>query len=131
LGRPSLKQGAESIKPGLSVEKTFRLSRVYLIEPTVQIFNILNSDVAVLQAIAVSTSATSFIGGSGGPVTTITPPRLRPPALMFASKLLILCEIVVYTRTFDPLIDPGRMERKFFRFFMSPRNSNPSLKIMN
>jgi hypothetical protein len=107
---PGLKQGAETINlvaPGqvltprlnqldLSFKKTFRLREKYTIEPTVQIFNILNSNAAVSQSVAVSTTVAPFLTSSqcsgtsnlvncgvGGPVTTITNPRLLRLALMF------------------------------------------------
>ncbi len=107
---PNLKQGAESITlvaPGqvltprlnqldLSFKKTFRFREKYTLEPTVQIFNILNSNAAVSQATAVSTTVAPFLTSSqcsgasnlvncgvGGPVTTITNPRLLRLALLF------------------------------------------------
>jgi hypothetical protein len=66
------------------------------LEPEVQIFNLLNSNAAVTQATAVSTTIAPFLPksacsattglvncGVGGPVTTLTNPRIMRLALLF------------------------------------------------
>jgi len=104
---PGLKQGSETIQlvaPGsvltprlnqldLSVKKSFRFREKYVLEPTLQAFNILNSNAAVTQSTSVSTTVSPFLTsgcssglstcGVGGPITTITNPRLLRVALMF------------------------------------------------
>ena len=89
----------------LSVKRTFKFRERYVLEPTVQVFNIMNTNAAVVQATALSASysATSagvapFLTASqcssstvskfancglGGAITTITNPRLLRVALMF------------------------------------------------
>jgi len=112
-------QGAETINlvsPGqvrtarlnqldLSLKRTFKFREKYVLEPTIQVFNILNTNAAVIQASAITASysatspgvapflpasacAASPVGsfancGLGGAATTITNPRLLRFALMF------------------------------------------------
>jgi hypothetical protein len=113
-------QGAETINlvsPGavrtarlnqldLSLKRTFRFREKYVVEPTIQVFNLLNTNAAVLQSTSVSASysattagvapfltpqqcaassaMSSFANcGLGGAVTTITNPRLLKLALLF------------------------------------------------
>ncbi|HWE49266.1 MAG TPA: carboxypeptidase regulatory-like domain-containing protein [Bryobacteraceae bacterium] len=105
---PGLKQGSETLNlvaPGqvltprlnqvdLGVKKTFKFKEKYVLEPSLQAFNILNSNAPVTQSVAVSTTVSPFQTGSactsglstcgvGGPITTITNPRLLRLALMF------------------------------------------------
>jgi hypothetical protein len=89
----------------VSFKRTFKFRERYVIEPTFQVFNLLNTNAAVLQATAVpaSYSATSAgvapflthqqcsqstVGsfancGLGGDITTITNPRMLKVALLF------------------------------------------------
>jgi hypothetical protein len=89
----------------ISFKRTFRFREKYVLEPTVQWFNLLNTNAAVAQstALAASYSATSagvapFLSSSacsgstvgsfancglGGAVTTITNPRIMRVALLF------------------------------------------------
>jgi Carboxypeptidase regulatory-like domain len=77
-------------------KRVFRFRDKYVLEPEAQIFNLLNSNAAVTQATAVSTTVAPFLTGSacsansslkncgvGGPVTTLTNPRILRIALMF------------------------------------------------
>jgi hypothetical protein len=89
----------------LSFKRTFRFREKYVLEPTIQIFNLLNTNAAVTQSTSLSASyaatspgvapfltpqqcGSSSVGsfancGLGGAVTTITNPRLVRLALMF------------------------------------------------
>ena len=82
----------------VSIKKTFKFRERYVLEPEAQIFNMLNSNAAVTQAVALgatvapyltpSACASSSVGsapncGLGGGVTTITNPRLLRLALLF------------------------------------------------
>jgi hypothetical protein len=89
----------------LSMKRTFKFHEKYVLEPTVQVFNLLNTNAAVLQSTSVPASysaaspgvapflthsqcGSSTVGGFancglGGAITTITNPRLLKVALMF------------------------------------------------
>jgi len=89
----------------LSFKRTFKFREKYVLEPTVQVFNLMNTNAAVTQATALSASysatspgvapflpssacRSSSVGnfancGLGGSVTTITNPRLLRVALLF------------------------------------------------
>jgi hypothetical protein len=79
----------------VSFKKSFRFRDKYVLEPEVQIFNILNNNAAVSESQALTGDAApllpkSAFGGSapancglGGTVTTITNPRLLRLALLF------------------------------------------------
>ncbi|HYL37903.1 MAG TPA: carboxypeptidase regulatory-like domain-containing protein [Bryobacteraceae bacterium] len=79
----------------ISFKKTFHFKEKYVMEPEVQIFNILNSNAAVTQSTAVSSTVAPFLPASacsgsslkncgvGGPVTTLTNPRILRIALLF------------------------------------------------
>ena len=79
----------------IAFKKTVTFKDKYVLEPEAQIFNILNSNAAVTQATAVSTTVAPFLpksacGGNtalvhcgvGGPVTTLTNPRILRLALL-------------------------------------------------
>ena len=112
-------QGAETINlvsPGavrtprlnqldLSVKRTFKFREKYVLEPTIQVFNLLNTNAAVVQSTALSAAysatspgvapfltekqcSSSTVGsfancGLGGAITTITNPRILRLALLF------------------------------------------------
>jgi hypothetical protein len=106
---PGLLQGAETINlvaPGqvltprlnqldLSLKKTFRLHERFVFEPEAQVFNVLNSNAAVTESVALGADTSPFLSksactgssvatcGLGGTVTTITNPRLLRVALLF------------------------------------------------
>jgi hypothetical protein len=77
--------------------RSFRFKDKYALEPSAQIFNLFNSNAAVVQATAVSTTVAPFLPASacsgssstlkncgvGGPVTTLTNPRLLRLAMIF------------------------------------------------
>ncbi len=89
----------------LSLKRTFRFREKYVLEPTVQVFNLLNTNAPVVQSTSLSASysatspgvapfltpqqcASSPVGsfascGLGGAATTITNPRLLRVALLF------------------------------------------------
>ncbi len=86
----------------LSFKRTFKFREKYTLEPTIQLFNILNSSAAVVQSTALSTASTgNFAGflpasacasstvgslpncGLGGSVTTITNPRILKVVILF------------------------------------------------
>jgi hypothetical protein len=80
----------------ISFKKTFRLKDKYVLEPEIQIFNMFNSNAAVTQSTSVSTTIAPFLTksqcsgqsglvncGVGGPVTTLTNPRIMRIALLF------------------------------------------------
>jgi hypothetical protein len=89
----------------LSMKRTFRFRERFVIEPTVQVFNLLNTNAAVVQSTSVSASysatspgvapfltakqcSSSTVGsfancGLGGAATTITNPRILRVALLF------------------------------------------------
>jgi hypothetical protein len=80
----------------ISFKKTFRLKEKYVLEPEIQIFNMFNSNAAVTQSTSVSTTIAPFLTksqcsgqsglvncGVGGPVTTLTNPRIMRIALLF------------------------------------------------
>jgi hypothetical protein len=90
----------------LSIKRTFRFHEKYVLEPTVQVFNLLNTNAAVVQSTSVPASysassagvapfltpqqcaASSSVGsfpncGLGGAVTTITNPRILKFVLLF------------------------------------------------
>jgi hypothetical protein len=89
----------------LSMKRTFRFREKYVLEPTIQVFNLLNTNAAVVQSTSLSASysatspgvapfltasqcASSTVGsfancGLGGAVTTITNPRILRMALLF------------------------------------------------
>jgi hypothetical protein len=76
-------------------KRVFKFKDKYTLEPEAQIFNILNSNAAVAQATAVSTTVAPFLPqsactsssskfcGVGGPATTVTNPRLLRLAVLF------------------------------------------------
>jgi hypothetical protein len=77
-----------------SLKKRFRIKEKISIEPTVQVFNILNSNAAVLESGALGTDAAPYLPksacastspancGLGGTVNTITNPRLMRLAVL-------------------------------------------------
>jgi hypothetical protein len=79
----------------VSFKRTFRFKEKWVLEPEAQIFNLLNSNAAVTQAVAVSTTVAPLLTASqcqgsslkncgvGGPVTTLTNPRVLRLALLF------------------------------------------------
>jgi hypothetical protein len=79
----------------IGVKRVFRFRDKYVLEPEAQIFNLLNSNAAVTQSTAVSTTVAPFLPASscsgstlkncgvGGPVTTLTNPRILRLALQF------------------------------------------------
>jgi hypothetical protein len=89
----------------LSMKRTFRFHERYVLEPTVQVFNLLNTNAPVVQSTSVSASysatspgvapfllpqqcASSTVSsfsncGLGGAATTITNPRILRVALLF------------------------------------------------
>jgi hypothetical protein len=105
---PGLLQGAETIylvPPGkvltprlnqldLGLKKVFTFRDRFVIEPQAQVFNVLNSNAAVTQAVALGNDTSPFLPksacgssspancGLGGAVTTITNPRLLRVALL-------------------------------------------------
>ena len=86
----------------ISLKRTFRIKEKYVLEPTFQLFNLLNSNAAITQSTAVPASTTgsgtapfltpqqcagstvaSFSQcGLGGNISTITTPRLMKLALV-------------------------------------------------
>jgi hypothetical protein len=106
---PNLKQGAETINlvaPGqvltprlnqldLSFKKTFKFREKYTAEPTIQLFNMLNSNAVIAQGTAIGSSIQPFLPASactsssaancglGGTPTNVTNARLLRLALMF------------------------------------------------
>ena len=109
-----LVQGAETVNlvsPGqvrtprlnqfdLSLRRTFKFKEKYTLEPEIQAFNILNTNAAVAQSVALGSNTAPFLDSSrcssapaaaknaancglGGTVTTITNPRLLRIAVMF------------------------------------------------
>ncbi len=77
-------------------KRVFRFHDKYVLEPTAQIFNLFNSNAAVTQATAVSTTVAPFLPASscsantalkncgvGGPVTTLTNPRILRLSMIF------------------------------------------------
>ena len=89
----------------LSVKRTFKFREKYVLEPTIQVFNLLNTNAAVVQSTALSAAysatspgvapfltekqcSSSTVGsfancGLGGAITTITNPRILRLALLF------------------------------------------------
>jgi hypothetical protein len=89
----------------LSLKRTFKFRERFVLEPEFQVFNLLNTNAAVVQSTALSASyaatspgvapflthsqcSSSTVGsfancGLGGAVTTITNPRLLKVALLF------------------------------------------------
>jgi len=79
----------------IGFKKNFRFKEKYVLEPEIQVFNMLNSNAAVTQSTTVSSTVAPFLpssacGGSslkncgvGGPVTTLTNPRVMRIALLF------------------------------------------------
>jgi hypothetical protein len=82
----------------LSLKRTFRFGERYVLEPTVQVFNLFNTNAAVTQSVALGTSVAPYLApsacaastvasapncGLGGSVTTITNPRLLRLAVLF------------------------------------------------
>ena len=80
----------------IGFKKVVRIKERFVLEPEVQIFNMLNSNAAVTQATSVSTTIAPFLPksacsgttglvncGVGGPVTTLTNPRIMRLALLF------------------------------------------------
>jgi hypothetical protein len=89
----------------LSLKRTFKFRERYVLEPTVQVFNLMNTNAAVVQSTSLSASysatspgvapflthsqcGSSTVGsfancGLGGAVTTITNPRILRIALLF------------------------------------------------
>ncbi len=106
---PGLLQGAEVINlvaPGrvltprlnqldLGLKKTFRIREKYVFEPEVQVFNLTNSNAAVVESVSLGSDTSPYLPKSactasspancslGGAVTTITNPRLLRLALLF------------------------------------------------
>jgi len=78
-----------------SLKKTFKFRDKYILEPTAQVFNILNSNAAVLESTALGADTSPYLQksqcgsgtaancGLGGTVNTITNPRLLRLALLF------------------------------------------------
>jgi hypothetical protein len=105
----SASQGSETIQlvaPGkvltprlnqldIGFKKTFTIHDRFVLEPEVQIFNILNSNAAVSESVSLGADASPFLPksactssspancGLGGTVTTITNPRIMRLALLF------------------------------------------------
>ena len=80
----------------IGFKKIVRIKDRYVFEPEVQIFNMLNSNAAVTQSTTVSTTIAPFLPpsacgasttlvhcGVGGPVTTLTNPRILRLTLLF------------------------------------------------
>ena len=79
----------------LGLKKTFKFRERYVVEPEVQVFNLMNSNAAVIEAVALGgdtspylpksacTSSSPANCGLGGTVNTITNPRLLRLALLF------------------------------------------------
>jgi len=79
----------------LSMKKTFTFREKYVLEPEVQVFNVMNTNAAVTEATALGSDAAPFLPksacgsgapancGSGGVVNTITNPRLLRLAVLF------------------------------------------------
>src|SRR5262249_27385558 len=79
----------------VGLKKTIRFRERYVVEPEVQVFNILTSNVGVTEAVSLAGDATAFLPkaactasspancGLGGTVTTITNPRLLRLAMLF------------------------------------------------
>jgi hypothetical protein len=87
------------------MKRTFKFREKYILEPTVQVFNLLNTNAPVVQSTSVSASysatspgvapfllpsqcGSSTVGsfancGLGGAATTITNPRILRVALLF------------------------------------------------
>jgi hypothetical protein len=78
-----------------SLKKTFTFRERFVLEPTAQVFNVLNSNAAVIESVALGTDAAPLLPksactgssgptcGLGGTVNTITNPRLLRLALLF------------------------------------------------
>ena len=78
-----------------SLKRRFRFKERYVVEPTVQVFNILNSNAAVIESGALGSDAAPYLPksactssspancGLGGTVNTITNPRLMRFAVLF------------------------------------------------
>jgi hypothetical protein len=79
----------------IGFKKTFTIHEKFVLEPEVQIFNILNSNAAVSESVSLGGDASPFLPksactssspancGLGGTVTTITNPRIMRLALLF------------------------------------------------
>jgi hypothetical protein len=79
----------------VSIKKTFRFREKYVLEPTMQVFNILNNNAAVNESVSLTGDAAPLLPksacgsgspancGLGGTVQTVTNPRLLRIALMF------------------------------------------------
>jgi len=79
----------------ISFKRTFRFHDRIVMEPEIQVFNLLNSNAAVTQSVSVSSTVAPFLTSSqcgnsslkncgvGGPVTTLTNPRIMRLALLF------------------------------------------------
>ena len=79
----------------IGLKKTFRLREKYVIEPTVQVFNLLNDNTAISESTAVGSNIAPYLPksacsgnsaancGLGGSVTTVYNPRLMRIALLF------------------------------------------------
>jgi hypothetical protein len=107
---PTMSQASETLQlvaPGqvltprlnqldVGFKRVFRFRDKYVFEPEAQIFNLFNSNAAVTQAVAVSTTVAPFLPqsacsastslkncGVGGPVTTLTNPRILRLAMIF------------------------------------------------
>jgi hypothetical protein len=106
---PGMRQASETLQlvaPGrvltprltqfdIGFKRPFHVKERVVLEPEVQIFNLLNSNAAITQATAVSTTVAPFLSksacsgsslkncGVGGPVTTLTNPRILRLALLF------------------------------------------------
>jgi len=78
----------------ISLKKTFKFRERYVVEPEAQVFNLLNSNAAVSESVSLGGDAAPFLPksacnsstpancGLGGPVVTITNPRLMRLALL-------------------------------------------------
>jgi hypothetical protein len=79
----------------IGFKRPFHIKERFVFEPEVQIFNLLNTNAAITQSTTVSTTVAPFLTGSacsgsslkncgvGGPVTTLTNPRIMRLALLF------------------------------------------------
>jgi hypothetical protein len=79
----------------LSMKKAFKFREKYVLEPEAQVFNVLNSNAAVVEAVALGADTSPYLPksacgtgtaancGLGGTVNTITNPRLLRLALLF------------------------------------------------
>jgi hypothetical protein len=79
----------------IGLKKTFKLRERFVLEPEAQVFNVLNNNAAVTEAVTLGADAAPYLPksactssspancGVGGPVTVITNPRLLRFAMLF------------------------------------------------